>query len=39
MTGSPVHEPQPIASSGSLELAYPECPKGIGSVIDRKSVV
>jgi dTDP-4-dehydrorhamnose 3,5-epimerase len=33
MTGSPVREPQPIASSGSLELVLPECPKGIGSVI------
>ena len=32
MTGA-VREPQSIASSGSLELAYPECPKGIGSVI------
>jgi dTDP-4-dehydrorhamnose 3,5-epimerase len=33
MTGSPVREPQPIASSGSLELVLPECSKGIGSVI------
>ena len=33
MTGSPVREPQLIASSGSLELGLPECPKGIGSVI------
>jgi dTDP-4-dehydrorhamnose 3,5-epimerase len=31
--GSPVREPRSIASSGLLELAYPECPKGIGSVI------
>ncbi|HLY19103.1 MAG TPA: dTDP-4-dehydrorhamnose 3,5-epimerase family protein [Bryobacteraceae bacterium] len=31
--GPPVHAPEPIASSGSLELAYPECPKGIGALI------
>jgi dTDP-4-dehydrorhamnose 3,5-epimerase len=33
MTGAPVHGLQSIASSDSLELAYPVCPKGIGSVI------
>jgi dTDP-4-dehydrorhamnose 3,5-epimerase len=33
MTGSPAREPQSIASSDTLELAYPACPKGIGSVI------
>ena len=33
LTGPGVREPQPIASSGALELALPECPKGIGSVI------
>ncbi|HTQ55410.1 MAG TPA: dTDP-4-dehydrorhamnose 3,5-epimerase family protein [Bryobacteraceae bacterium] len=33
MTGSPVREPQPIAAHGSLELALPECPKGIGALI------
>lgn len=32
MTGSQ-RAPQPIASSGSLELVLPECSKGIGSVI------
>lgn len=37
MSGSPVREPEPIASSGSLELAYPECPKGIGSLISAPS--
>ena len=31
--GSLVREPEPIASSGSLVLAYPECSKGIGSLI------
>ena len=31
--GSPVSELQSIASIEGLELAYPECPKGIGSVI------
>jgi dTDP-4-dehydrorhamnose 3,5-epimerase len=31
--GSGVREPEPIVSSGSLELAYPECTKGIGSLI------
>ena len=25
--GSPVREPQPIASYGSLELVLPQCPK------------
>ncbi|MGO4883087.1 MAG: dTDP-4-dehydrorhamnose 3,5-epimerase family protein [Bryobacteraceae bacterium] len=30
---SAVPERQIIASSGALELAYPECPKGIGSLI------
>jgi len=35
MTASQVHEP--IASSGSLELAYPACPKGIGSLITSPS--
>ncbi|MGA2131246.1 MAG: dTDP-4-dehydrorhamnose 3,5-epimerase family protein [Bryobacteraceae bacterium] len=33
MTGSPVREPRPIASSASLELGYPECSKGIGALI------
>ena len=33
MPDSPVRELQPIASCGSLELAYPECAKGIGAVI------
>ncbi len=33
MTGSPVREPRPIASFGALELAFPECSKGIGALI------
>jgi dTDP-4-dehydrorhamnose 3,5-epimerase len=33
MTGASVREPEPIASAGSLELVYPECAKGIGSLI------
>src|SRR5260370_13445779 len=31
MTASQVREP--FGSSGSLELAYPSCPKGVGSLI------
>ncbi|HUO28999.1 MAG TPA: dTDP-4-dehydrorhamnose 3,5-epimerase family protein [Bryobacteraceae bacterium] len=33
MTESPVREPQPIVTANGLELAYPECTKGIGRVI------
>jgi len=33
MTGSPVRESRTIAASGVLELAYPECSVGIGSLI------
>jgi len=33
MTVSSAREPRPIASAGALELAYPECPAGIGSLI------
>jgi dTDP-4-dehydrorhamnose 3,5-epimerase len=39
MGGSPVREPEPIVSSGSLELACPECSKGIGSLISAPSSV
>ena len=31
--GSPVRERTLIASHGSLELAFPECPKGLGALI------
>jgi dTDP-4-dehydrorhamnose 3,5-epimerase len=34
---SHVREPEPIASSGSLELACPVCPKGIGALIASSS--
>jgi len=37
MTGSPVSETQPIASSGSLELVHPACSKGIGRLITSPS--
>lgn len=33
MTGTRVRQPQPIAASGGLELVYPDCPQGIGSLI------
>lgn len=33
MTGAPVRERELIASSESLELVFPNCPKGIGAVI------
>ncbi|HVN06031.1 MAG TPA: dTDP-4-dehydrorhamnose 3,5-epimerase family protein [Bryobacteraceae bacterium] len=33
MTEPAVREPQPIAGADGLELAYPECTKGIGCVI------
>ncbi len=33
MTGAPVRERELIASSESLELVFPDCPKGIGAVI------
>jgi dTDP-4-dehydrorhamnose 3,5-epimerase len=37
MTESPVREPQPIAAANGLQLAYPECTKGIGRVISSPS--
>jgi dTDP-4-dehydrorhamnose 3,5-epimerase len=32
---SPQASARPLASSGDLRLAYPECPKGLGAVIGR----
>jgi len=33
---TPPHAPaRPLASAGELELAYPQCPRGIGAVIGR----
>jgi dTDP-4-dehydrorhamnose 3,5-epimerase len=34
---APVRERELITSSGTMQLAYPECPKGIGSVIGTPS--